>query len=134
MAAVAQKKKVVTGKRKCAIARIRLIPGEGKITVNGKEYLDYFGHRLAIKEKILSPFKVTGTEGKYDVKINVVGGGKVGQADAVRHAIAKSLVIISQPYRTALKAAGYISRDSRVKERKKYGRKRARKSFQWTKR
>lgn len=132
--AVAQKKKVVTGKRKSAIARITLKTGEGKITVNGKDYKDYFGARELFATKLLSAFKTTGTEGKYDIRVNVQGGGKAAQVDAIRHAISKALTVQAPSTRTALKAAGFLSRDSRVKERKKYGRKRARKSFQWTKR
>ncbi len=122
-----------TGKRKNAIARVRLVPGEGKIVVNDRAAEDYFpGHTLV--KLIRQPLEVLSLTGKYDVYANIEGGGLTGQAGALRHGIAKSLLEVSPEYRRALKSKGFLTRDSREKERKKYGQKGARKKFQYSKR
>ncbi len=125
---------IKTGKRKRAIARIRLKPGEGKILVNGKTVEAYFGTRISLARKLQLPLELTGNLNKQDIFVNVSGGGKVGQADAVAHAIAKALASFKDTNRKNLKAAGLLTRDSRIKESKKYGRKKARKRFQFSKR
>jgi small subunit ribosomal protein S9 len=125
--------RTTVGRRKNAIARVRLIDGSGKITVNKREFENYFP--LAIqRDEIMKPFKVTDTMGRYDVMIRVNGGGPVGQAGAVRLGIARSLVAIDEDARTALRGAGLLTRDPRMVERKKYGQKKARKRFQFSKR
>lgn len=126
---------IVTGKRKNAIARVVLQPAtDGAVTVNGKKTLDYFGHCEAMSKKLVKPFQILGLENQYNVIANVRGGGIVGQADAVMYAIAKALSMMSDKNRQSLKSIGLLSRDSRIKERKKYGRKKARKKFQFSKR
>ncbi len=122
-----------TGKRKSAVARVRVTAGAGKIVINGRAFNDFFP-RQAWQAVVLQPFVVTETEGKYDTIVNVFGGGVSGQADAVRHGISKALEEIAPPLRTRLKKAGFLTRDPRVKERKKYGQKGARKRFQFSKR
>jgi len=122
-----------TGKRKNAIARAWVKPGKGKITVNGKESDAYFA-RPVLRMMINQPFRITDREGQFDVNVTVVGSGLSGQAGAVRHAISKALSDYEPPLRPALKHAGFLTRDSRVVERKKYGRKKARRSFQFSKR
>ena len=122
-----------TGKRKSAIARVWLMPGSGKITVNRRPLELYFPletHKTIIQE----PFRITQTLGRYDALITIRGGGISGQAAAIRHGISKSLLHIDAALRPALKQAGFLTRDSRVKERKKYGQKKARKRFQYSKR
>jgi len=122
-----------TGKRKSAIARVWLMPGTGNITVNRRSFEEYFPletHKTLIQE----PFRITHTLGQYDVLITVRGGGISGQAAAIRHGISKSLLHTDGALRPALKQAGFLARDSRVKERKKYGQKKARKRFQYSKR
>jgi small subunit ribosomal protein S9 len=123
-----------TGKRKRAIARVSIKPGSGKISVNGIESKDYFRARRLLHDKITRPFEISGTLGQYDVTVSIKGGGKVGQADAVTHGIARALAQINKTNRTSIKAAGLLTRDSRIKESKKYGRKKARKRFQFSKR
>lgn len=123
-----------TGKRKRAIARVRLRSGDGKVTVNGKSFEEYFGARGALKKKFSTPFELTGNIDKLDAVITVKGGGKVGQADAVANAISKALASHKETNRKNLKAAGLLTRDSRIKESKKYGHKKARKRFQYSKR
>lgn len=125
---------IFTGKRKTANARVRITSGSGKITVNGKNYLEYFCNRAALIKVVEDAFKVTGNFGKYDVFANVHGGGVSAQADAVRHGIAQALLEESADFRTTLKRNGFLTRDSRVVERKKYGRSGARKRFQFSKR
>jgi small subunit ribosomal protein S9 len=121
------------GRRKNAIARVKLIDGSGKITVNKKEFEKYFP--LAIqRDEIMKPFKVTDTIGRFDVMIRVHGGGQVGQAGAVRLGIARSLVALDEDSRSSLRGAGLLTRDPRMVERKKYGQKKARKRFQFSKR
>ena len=122
-----------TGKRKNAIARAWLKPGKGQITINGKTSDAYFA-RPVLRMMINQPFRITDREGQYDVNVTVVGSGLSGQAGAVRHAISKALSDFEPPLRPALKHAGFLTRDSRVVERKKYGRAKARRSFQFSKR
>lgn len=122
-----------TGKRKESVARVRLIPGSGKIIVNNKDFDQYFG-REAVKTSIIEPLKLTGTEAVYDVIADIDGGGTTGQAGALRHGISKALLEINGDYRAILKKEGFLTRDSRIKERKKYGLKKARKRPQFSKR
>lgn len=122
-----------TGKRKCAIAQVKLFSGKGQITVNGKSYDDFFP-RLEHRRTIEQPFKVTDTVGKYNVEVKVTGGGVTGQAEAIRHGIARALLATNEQFRPVLRQEGLLTRDARVKERKKYGLKRARKAPQYTKR
>ena len=121
-----------TGRRKNAVARVRLVPGTGKVTINKRDGKEYFG-RDALLEQALMPFKVTDTEGHFDVIAICNGGGVSGQAGALRHGIARALLTAGD-YRTELKKAGYLTRDPRVVERKKYGLKKARKRPQFSKR
>ena len=122
-----------TGKRKEAVARVRLVPGSGKITVNDKDFNQYFG-RDAVKTSIVQPLKLTGTDSVYDVIADIDGGGTTGQAGALRHGISKALLEINSEYRAILKKEGFLTRDPRIKERKKYGLKKARKRPQFSKR
>ena len=122
-----------TGRRKTAVARVRLMPGEGEIMINGRTFVEHFG--AAIDEaEVRMPFRITNTEGRYNAMIKVEGGGVNGQAGAVRHGIARALLDIDEGLRVVLRQAGYLTRDPRMKERKKYGLKRARKAPQYTKR
>ncbi|MGE5497126.1 MAG: 30S ribosomal protein S9 [Syntrophothermus sp.] len=125
--------KIFVGRRKTAVARVILRNGNGKVTVNDREFETFFcleTHR----DDILAPFRVTETLGKYDVIVNVAGGGNTGQAQAVRLGIARALEDINSEFRPALKAEGYLTRDPRMVERKKYGQPKARKRFQFSKR
>jgi small subunit ribosomal protein S9 len=122
-----------TGRRKLSIARVRLVPGQGQFHVNNMSLLDYF-KRETLKMIIEQPLVLTETLGKYDVYANVNGGGLAGQAGAVRHGISRALLKIDAEYRGKLKKAGFLTRDPRMKERKKYGQKGARKRFQFSKR
>ena len=122
-----------TGRRKESIARVRLMAGKGEVTVNGKKLDEYFGSEI-LKVIVNQPFAVTNTVGKYDVVVKVVGGGFTGQAGAIRHGIARALNEANSEFRPALKAAGFLTRDPRMKERKKYGMKKARKAPQFSKR
>ena len=122
-----------TGRRKSATARVFIRPGTGEIVVNKRKFEDYFPnetHRMVIRQ----PLQLTDSAGKYDITINVDGGGIAGQAGAVRHGITKALIEINGDYRPRLKKAGFVTRDPRAKERKKYGQKGARKRFQFSKR
>lgn len=122
-----------TGKRKRSIARVMLKEGEGRFIINKRSLDDYFPRetsRMVIKQ----PFYRTETYGKYDIKVNVRGGGNTGQADAIKHGISKALLKINDEFRSLLKKEGFLTRDSRIKERKKYGQKKARKRFQFSKR
>ena len=121
-----------TGRRKNAIARVRLVPGSGKVTVNGKEGLEYFG-RQQLVDMACAPFKATDTVDHFDVIARCNGGGVSGQAGALRHGIARALLEAGE-YRNDLKQAGFLTRDSRMVERKKYGLKKARKRPQFSKR
>ncbi len=122
-----------TGRRKKSVARVRLYPGTGTITINGRDVDDYFGLET-LKLIINQPFGVTGTTGKFDIVANVNGGGISGQAGAIRHGVARALLAADEANRPALKAAGFLTRDPRMKERKKYGLKGARRAPQFSKR
>jgi len=122
-----------TGRRKTAIARVRLASGTGKITVNGRPFENYFPLET-LRSTAAQPLAVTGNTEKFDVRVNVIGGGPNGQAGAVRHGIARALIVADATLRGALKAEGLLTRDSRMKERKKYGQPGARKRFQYSKR
>ena len=122
-----------TGRRKKSVARVRLIPGTGNVTINGRNIDEYFGLET-LKLIVNQPFGVTGTEGKFDIIANVVGGGISGQAGAIRHGVARALLQADETYRPALKKAGLLTRDPRMKERKKYGLKGARRAPQFSKR
>ncbi len=121
------------GRRKEAVAQVRLTHGPGKITVNGRDVKDYFPH-AEWQQAIQAPFVASGMEGTFDVSVKVTGGGIRGQAEGIRLAIARALCVYNQDVRPVLKKLGYLSRDARVKERKKYGKKKARRSPQWSKR
>ena len=122
-----------TGKRKDAIARVWIKPGSGKVMVNGKEMNSYFA-RPVVQMILRQPFQVAGVEDQFDVNATVKGGGLSGQAGAVKHGISKALQLYEPALRGALKSAGFLTRDSRVVERKKYGKRKARRSFQFSKR
>ena len=122
-----------TGRRKKSVARVRLYPGTGEITINGRSIDDYFGLET-LKLIVNQPFGVTGTTGKFDIVANVTGGGISGQAGAIRHGVARALLNADAENRPALKAAGLLTRDPRMKERKKYGLKAARRAPQFSKR
>ena len=122
-----------TGRRKEAVCRVRLVPGEGRWQINGRPFEDYFPsptHRMIITE----PLRATGTEGRYDVIASISGGGVSGQAGALRHALARALVEVDPGLRPTLKQGGFLTRDAREKERRKYGLKKARKAPQYSKR
>ena len=123
-----------TGRRKSSVARVHLIPGgSGRITVNGRDIDDYFGLET-LKLIVRQPLVTTNTLGKVDIEATVAGGGVSGQAGAVRHGIARALLLVDDSYRASLKAAGFLTRDPRMKERKKYGLKAARRAPQFSKR
>ena len=122
-----------TGRRKHSVARVRLVPGEGNVTVNGRDMRDYLPFESLILD-LSQPFAVTETAGNYDVLVNVHGGGFTGQAQAIRHGIARALLEADPEHRSALKRAGLLTRDPRMKERKKPGLKKARRSPQFSKR
>ena len=122
-----------TGRRKCAIARVRMIPGSGDITINHRPADEYFG-RATSRMVLRQPLVLTETEGRYDIHVNVCGGGLSGQADAIKHGITRALIQVNEAFRPVLKKAGFVTRDSRAKERKKYGQPGARKRFQYSKR
>ena len=133
---MAKSEKIVyagTGRRKSSIARVRLVEGSGKITINGKDIDEFFGLET-LKVKVRQPLTVTNTTDKYDVICSVQGGGFTGQAGAIRHGIARALNAANIEYRPALKSNGFLTRDPRMKERKKYGLKKARKAPQFSKR
>ena len=122
-----------TGRRKKSVARVRVYPGTGAITINGRDINEYFG--LDTMNLIVNqPFEVTGNVGKYDIVATVTGGGFSGQAGAIRHGLARALVLADEANKPALKAAGFLTRDPRMKERKKYGLKAARRASQFSKR
>ena len=122
-----------TGRRKKSVARVFMTPGTGVITVNGRTLEDYLP-QATLRMEVNAPLVLTETKGQFDIKINVYGGGYTGQAGAMRHAISRALLEASADYRPALKKAGYLTRDSRMKERKKYGLKGARRAPQFSKR
>ena len=125
---------IATGRRKNSIAVVKLVKGKGRIFVNGKTLQAYIGNRPAVEMMIYRPLVLTENQDKYDVKVKAVGGGVVGQSGAIRHGIARALLKANEEYKTVLRSEGLLTRDARVKERKKYGRKRARKRFQFSKR
>ena len=122
-----------TGRRKKSVARVRIVPGTGVITINGRDIDDYFGLET-LKLIVNQPFGVTETTGKYDIIATVTGGGISGQAGAIRHGLARALLAADEANKPALKAAGFLTRDPRMKERKKYGLKAARRAPQFSKR
>lgn len=122
-----------TGRRKCSVAKVRLVTGQGNVIVNGKPVLEYFGRKI-LELTVRQPMVVTNTEGKFDVLADVRGGGMSGQAGAVRHGIARALLKVEDDFRLPLKKAGFLTRDPRMKERRKYGLKKARKAPQFSKR
>lgn len=122
-----------TGRRKTSVARVRLVPGEGNIIVNDRQLNDYFGLKT-LELIVKQPLNLTDTLGKYDVLAKVEGGGPSGQAGAIRHGIARALLRVDAEYRPSLKKAGFLTRDPREKERRKYGLKKARKASQFSKR
>ena len=133
---MAKKENIVfygTGRRKSSVSRVRLVEGTGKITINGKDIDEFFGLET-LKVIVRQPLTVTNTTAKYDVIVTVKGGGFTGQAGAIRHGIARALNEANSEYRPALKSNGFLTRDSRMKERKKYGLKKARKAPQFSKR
>ncbi|MFY8138671.1 MAG: 30S ribosomal protein S9 [Flavobacteriales bacterium] len=122
-----------SGRRKTAVARVYLSEGTGQFTINGKDYTNYFP-TLVLQYRVNQPFALTGNEGKYDFKANLDGGGITGQAEALRLAISKALIELNPEWKTLLKAEGLTTRDPRMVERKKFGQKKARKRFQFSKR
>ena len=123
-----------TGRRKTSVARVRLVPGEAGVTINGKDMRDYFGGRELLAKIVEQPLELTETLNKYGVKVNVNGGGNTGQAGAIRNGVSRALIVADESLRGALKEAGFLTRDSRMVERKKYGKKKARRSPQFSKR
>lgn len=123
-----------TGRRKTSVARVILIPGGKGIKINGKEMSEYFGGRDILSKIVEQPLELTETLNKYEVRVNVVGGGNSGQAGAIRHGVSRALVEADETLKVALREAGFLTRDSRMVERKKYGKKKARRSPQFSKR
>ncbi|WP_040225796.1 30S ribosomal protein S9 [Bhargavaea cecembensis] len=130
---MAQVQYIGTGRRKTSVARVRLVPGEGKVTINGRDAEDYIPFET-LREVIKQPLVATETLGSYDILVNVNGGGFTGQAGAIRHGVARALLQVDPEFRPALKSAGLLTRDARMKERKKYGLKGARRAPQFSKR
>jgi|SRR5512133_111490 small subunit ribosomal protein S9 len=130
---MAEQKFYATGKRKTSVARVWLKPGSGIITVNQRTVAEYFGRETS-QMVVSQPLELTDNVGKFDISVNVFGGGPSGQAGAVKHGITKALLEVDPELRAVLKKAGFITRDSRIKERKKYGKAAARRSFQFSKR
>lgn len=122
-----------TGRRKSSVARVRLVPGNGNIIINGKDMAEYFGKKT-LEMIVRQPLELTETLGRFDVIVNASGGGTTGQAGAIRHGIARALLDADPDYRPALKRAGYLTRDPRMKERHKYGLRKARRAPQFSKR
>ena len=122
------------GRRKSSVAVVELVKGKGRIFVNGKTLKAYIGNRPAVEMMIYRPLVLTENQDKYDVKVKALGGGIVSQSGAIRHGIARALVKVNEEYKSVLRSEGLLTRDPRVKERKKYGRKKARKRFQFSKR
>lgn len=133
MAVEVSERTYATGRRKTAVAKVWLMPGTGEIRVNGQTVSQYFG-RVTLEREILRPFQVTETEGKFDVQARLLGGGVAAQAIALRHGIARALSSLNPEFHTSLKRAGLLTRDPRMKERRKYGLKKARKAPQFSKR
>lgn len=122
-----------TGRRKSSVARVRLLAGSGKITINGRDIEEYFGYET-LKREVRRPLELTNTLSKYDVFVNVQGGGFTGQSGAIKHGISRALLKVDAELRPSLKTAGFLTRDARMKERKKYGLKAARRAPQFSKR
>ena len=122
------------GRRKTSVARVRLIPGGKGIEINGKSMAEYFGGRQILSRIVEQPLVLTETLDKFEVRVNVVGGGNSGQAGAIRHGVARALLLSDETLKAALREAGFLTRDSRMVERKKYGKKKARRSPQFSKR
>lgn len=131
--AVTEQQLMGTGRRKTSVARVRLVSGSGKIVVNGKDVGEYFG-RPVLETIVRTPLQLVKAEDRFDVYANVQGGGVAGQAGAVRHGIARALLDVDDEFRIPLKRAGFLTRDPRMKERRKYGLKKARKAPQFSKR
>ena len=131
---MADKEIMATGRRKTSIAVVKLVKGKGRIFVNGKTLKNYIGNRPAIEMLVYRPLVLTDNQEKYDVRVKAVGGGIVAQCGAIRHGISRALLKADADYRPALKAAGFLTRDPRMKERKKYGLKAARRAPQFSKR
>lgn len=125
---------MATGRRKTSTAVVKLVKGKGRIFVNGKTLKNYLGNRPAIEMMVYKPLVMTDNQEKFDVKVKTLGGGICAQAGAIRHGISRALVKVNEEYKNVLRSEGLLTRDPRVKERKKYGRKRARKRFQFSKR
>ncbi len=134
MAAENKNEVVKTGRRKCSIAVAKVSSGKGRVFVNGKTLRGYFGNRPSLEMTIFRPLVLTDNQDKLDINVKAVGGGVSAQADAIRHAISRALLEMNEEYKPVLKQEGMLTRDARIKERKKYGRKRARKRFQFSKR
>ena len=131
---MADKEIMATGRRKTSIAVVKLVKGKGRVFINGKTLANYIGHRPTLEMLIYKPLALTDNQEKYDVRVKAVGGGVSSQAGAIKHAISRALLKANEEYKAVLKSEGMLTRDPRVKERKKYGRKRARKRFQFSKR
>ncbi|GBF22863.1 30S ribosomal protein S9 [Candidatus Gastranaerophilus sp. (ex Termes propinquus)] len=125
---------MTVGRRKCSIATAKVVKGKGRIFINGKTLREYFGNRPMLEMMIYRPLVLTDNQGKYDVRVKAIGGGVTSQAGAIRHAISRALLEINEETKPILRQEGLLTRDARVKERKKYGRKKARKRFQFSKR
>lgn len=132
--ATQSKEIVATGRRKTSIAVVKLVKGKGRIFVNGKTLQAYLGNRPAVEMLVFRPLVLTDNQEKYDVRVKAVGGGIVSQAGAIKHGISRALLKANEEYKNVLRSEGLLTRDPRVKERKKYGRKKARKRFQFSKR
>lgn len=132
--ATKEKEFIATGRRKTSIAVVKLTKGKGRIFVNGKTLQAYIGNRPAVELMVFRPLVLTDNQEKFDIRVKAVGGGIVAQAGAIKHGISRALVKINEENKTVLRSEGMLTRDPRVKERKKYGRKRARKRFQFSKR
>ncbi len=131
---MADKEIMATGRRKTSIAVVKLVKGKGRVFVNGKTLANYIGNRPTLEMMIFKPLALTDNQENYDVRVKAVGGGVSSQAGAIKHAISRALLKVNEEYKSVLKSEGMLTRDPRVKERKKYGRKRARKRFQFSKR
>lgn len=132
--ATKEKEIIATGRRKTSIAVVKLSKGKGRIFINGKTLQAYLGNRPAVELMIFRPLVLTDNQEKFDIRVKAVGGGIVAQAGAIKHGISRALVKINEENKTVLRSEGMLTRDPRVKERKKYGRKKARKRFQFSKR
>lgn len=132
--ATTNKEVMATGRRKSSIAVVKLVKGKGRVFVNGKTFANYFGNRPALEMMVYKPLALTDNQEKFDVKVKAIGGGVSAQAGAIKHGISRALVKFNEEHKAVLKAEGLLTRDAREKERKKYGRKRARKRFQFSKR